>query len=112
MQRHQNVRVCIIGAGPSGTTAGKNLLQAGLRNFVIYEKSDQVGGNWVFTSNTSHSSVYETTHVISSKTLSQYDDFPMPEDYPDYPSHRQMLAYFQDYAQHFGVCRTSASTPR
>ncbi len=34
---------------------------------------------------------------------SHYDDFPMPADYPDYPSHRQMLAYFQDYAQHFGV---------
>ena len=49
MQQNFDARVCIIGAGPSGITAGKNLLQAGVRNFVIYEKSDQVGGNWVFT---------------------------------------------------------------
>ena len=27
----------------------------------------------------------------------------MPEHYPDYPSQAQLLAYFQDYAHHFGV---------
>jgi hypothetical protein len=27
----------------------------------------------------------------------------MPAEYPDYPSHTQMLAYFQSYAKHFGV---------
>jgi len=103
MNRTKNARVCIIGAGPSGITAGKNLIQAGITNFVIYEKNDQVGGNWVFNDKTSHSSVYETTHLISSRTYSEYFDYPMPADYPDYPSHTQMLAYFQGYAEHFGV---------
>jgi cation diffusion facilitator CzcD-associated flavoprotein CzcO len=27
----------------------------------------------------------------------------MPADYPDFPSHRQLLAYFQGYAAHFGL---------
>ncbi|MCA9909655.1 MAG: NAD(P)-binding domain-containing protein [Anaerolineae bacterium] len=103
MKRDTTARVCVIGAGPSGITAAKNLLQAGLRNVVVYERGDQVGGNWVFSPRLSHSSVYETTHIISSKTLSQYDDYPLPDDYPDYPSHKQMLAYFQGYAEHFGV---------
>lgn len=103
MKRDLSARVCVIGAGPSGITAIKNLLQAGLSNIVCYEKQDQVGGNWVFSPRLSHSSVYETTHVISSKFLSQYEDYPMPDDYPDYPSHKQMLDYFQGYAQHFGV---------
>lgn len=103
MIRNTEARVCVIGAGPSGITAGKNLLQAGLRNIVIYEKNDQVGGNWVFSPRLSHSSVFETTHIISSKTLSEYEDFPMPDDYPDYPSHKQLLDYFQNYARHFGV---------
>lgn len=33
--------------------------------------------------------------------MSQFSDFPMPEDYPDYPSHAQVLAYFQAYARQF-----------
>jgi len=103
MQRGLAARVCIIGAGPSGITAAKNLLQVGIKNLVVYEKGDQVGGNWVYSPQPSHSSVYETTHIISSKALSQYADYPMPADYPDYPSHQQVLAYFQGYAQHFGV---------
>jgi hypothetical protein len=103
MIRNRDARVCVIGAGPSGITAAKNLLQVGIRNLVVYERQDQVGGNWIFSPRLSHSSVYETTHIISSKRLSQYDDFPMPADYPDYPSHKQLLAYFQDYARHFGL---------
>jgi hypothetical protein len=79
------------------------LLQAGLHNIAIYEKGDQVGGNWIYSPRLSHSSVFDTTHIISSKTLSQYEDYPMPDDYPDYPSHKQLLAYFQGYAAHFGV---------
>lgn len=95
-------RVCVIGAGPSGLAAAKNCLVAGLP-VVVFEKNDKVGGNWVFDSSTGHSSVYENTHIISSKAWSEYEDFPMPEDYPDYPSHRQVQAYFEAYARHFGV---------
>jgi hypothetical protein len=103
VNRTKQARVCVIGAGPSGITAAKNLLQVGLRNVVVYEKNEQVGGNWVYSPRLSHSSVFDTTHIISSKTLSQYDDYPMPAEYPDYPSHRQLLAYFQGYAEHFGI---------
>ena len=96
-------RICIIGAGPCGITAAKNLLQQGLTNFVVFEKNDKIGGNWVYSENNHHSSVYETTHLISSKRLSRYEDFRMPQDYPDYPSHSQVLRYFNEYADHFGV---------
>jgi len=96
------MNVCIIGAGPSGITAAKNCLQANI-DFTVFEKNDQVGGNWVFNAKTGHSSVYNNTHIISSKSLSQYEDYPMPDDYPDYPNHRQMQAYFSSYAEHFGI---------
>jgi Flavin-binding monooxygenase-like len=95
-------RVCVIGAGPSGIGAAKALLAAGL-DVVVYERNREVGGNWIFKPGPSHSSVFETTHIISSKTLSEYDGFPMPRDYPDYPGHAQLKAYFQSYAEHFGV---------
>src|SRR5215475_5966523 len=98
-------RVCVIGAGPSGITAAKNLLAAGFRRVVVYDRNAEVGGNWIYSPDPSHSSVFETTHIISSKRLSQYEDFPMPESYPDYPGHAELKAYFQSYARHFGVER-------
>ena len=33
----------------------------------------------------------------------EFEDYPMPADYPDFPSHRQLRAYFDSYAAHFGV---------
>ncbi|RUR12079.1 NAD(P)/FAD-dependent oxidoreductase [Legionella sp. km772] len=98
-----NPRVCIIGAGPSGLTAVKNLQEQGLTNITVFEKSKQIGGNWVYDEQNEHSSVYETTHIISSKRWSQFEDFPMPDDYSDYPSHRQLLTYFNAYAKHFDL---------
>ncbi|MFN0013713.1 MAG: flavin-containing monooxygenase [Saprospiraceae bacterium] len=97
------MKIAIIGAGCSGITAIKTLAEAGLHDVVCFEKNDRIGGNWVFTAGEGHSSVAETTFLISSKKMSQYSDFPMPDDYPDYPSHRQVLAYFEAYARHFGV---------
>jgi len=96
-------KICIIGAGPSGITAAKNLIQQGLTKFSVFEKNSNLGGNWIFDEENNHSSVYETTHIISSKRMSEYEDFPMPDDYPDYPSHRQLLKYFYDYVDHFNI---------
>ena len=76
-------KIAIIGAGCSGLAAIKILAENGLTDIVCFEKNDQAGGNWVYTASESHSSVCETTHIISSKWLSHYSDFPMPPDYPD-----------------------------
>lgn len=96
-------KVCVIGAGPCGLASAKNLLQQGLTDVSVFEKNNQLGGNWIYGDQNTHSSIYETTHIISSKRLSEFEDFPMPSSYPDYPSHRQILRYFNDYADHFGL---------
>jgi thioredoxin reductase len=98
-------RYCIIGAGSSGLTAAKNLKQLGIP-FDIFEREDGIGGNWYYGK--PHSSVCRSTHLISSKPLTKYRDFPMPADYPPYPSHEQVLAYFQSYARHFDLEREIA----
>ncbi len=98
-------RVCVIGAGPSGITALKSLLDQGL-DVVAFDRNQEVGGNWIFSEKQTHSSVFETTHIISSKTLSQYEDFPFEEFDPgvsDYPSHDELRRYFQAYARKFGL---------
>jgi len=91
---------CIVVAGSSGITAGKALKEAGIA-FDIIEREDEIGGNWYFGK--PNSSVYKSTHLISSKTMTCYTDFPMPKDYPDYPSHEQVCAYLRSYANHFGL---------
>ena len=98
-------RICVIGAGPCGLTAVKNLRAAGLRRIACYDESDAIGGNWVFRESTDRTCVYECTHIISSKALSGFDDYPMPADYPDFPSHRKLIAYFESYADHFDLRR-------
>lgn len=103
MNNYSSPRVAVIGAGPCGLAIAKNLLQQNISTFTVFEKNSRIGGNWIFDEANDHSSVYETTHLISSKRLSAYEDFPMPSEYPDYPSHRQLLAYFESYAQHFHV---------
>jgi len=94
-------RICVIGAGPCGLATVKNLLSVGLENVVCYDESDTIAGTWVFNENPDRTSVYDSTHTISSKGLSGFEDYPMPADYPDFPSHQQMRAYFENYATHF-----------
>lgn len=92
--------VAVIGAGPHGLSALKALLQVGLAADG-FERASDLGGNWNFGGPTSR--VYESTHLISSKPFTQFPDFPMPDDYPDYPNHRQVKQYFDRYAEHFGL---------
>lgn len=89
----------IIGAGPAGLTAAKNLLQLGIP-CEVFEREDDVGGNWYY--GTASSAVYQSTHLISSAKLTGFADFPMPPK-PDYPRHDAVLKYLRDYAQHFGL---------
>ncbi|HYO25543.1 MAG TPA: NAD(P)-binding domain-containing protein [Lacipirellulaceae bacterium] len=93
-------KFCIIGAGSSGLAAAKNFLAAGIP-FDCLERQDDVGGNWHYGSPAS--SVYASTHLISSKRLTEYTDFPMPEEWPEYPSHELALEYFRSYARRFGL---------
>jgi len=98
-------KIAVIGAGCSGLAVLKGLQDYGFRNIVCYEQNEEIGGNWLYKPEISHSSVFDTTHIISSKKMSEFRDYPMPEGYPDYPSHAQVLSYFNDYAEHFGLKR-------
>ncbi len=92
--------ICVIGAGSSGLAAIKNLRQ---RGFAVdcYERETDIGGAWNWRHD--RSPVYASAHLVSSKPLTQFPDFPMPDDWPDYLSHHQLLSYFRRYADHFGL---------
>ena len=93
-------RFCILGAGTSGLAVAKNFLAGGIP-FDCLEREDDIGGNWYFGSPAS--SVYASTHLISSKRLTEYTDFPMPDHYPEYPGWRLVFDYLRDYARTFGL---------
>ena len=48
------------------------------------------------------SSAYKSLHINTSRRAMAYATYPMPEDYPDYPSHSQIAEYFDDYVDRFG----------
>jgi len=85
----------VIGAGPVGLAVAKAFKDAGIAYDQVDADSD-VGGNWKH-------GVYRTAHIISSKHTTEYADFPMPKDYPDFPSWEQMLAYLKDYTAAFNL---------
>ena len=96
------LRACVIGAGSSGITVVKALRDAGVP-FDCFEKSDRVGGNWVFGNKNGMSSAYRGLHINTSRDRMQYSDFPMPRSYPDFPHHSQIAEYFERYVDHFGI---------
>ena len=93
----KNDKICVIGAGPGGLAFAKILKDRGFQ-YDQFEATDDVGGNWKH-------GVYETAHIISSKSVTEYKSFPMPADYPDFPSKNQMCSYFQAYAKHNDLYR-------
>lgn len=92
----------VIGAGISGLTATKMLVDYGVP-VTTFESSDRVGGNWAFGNPNGHSSAYVSLHIDTSKYQLSFKDFPMPESYPDFPHHTLIKAYLDDYADTFGL---------
>jgi cation diffusion facilitator CzcD-associated flavoprotein CzcO len=94
-------RACIIGAGSSGIAAAKALHERGIP-FDCFEKSDRVGGNWVFGNKNGMSAAYRDLFINTSRPRMEYADYPMPATYPDFPHHTHIAAYFDKYVEHFG----------
>jgi cation diffusion facilitator CzcD-associated flavoprotein CzcO len=69
-------RIAVIEAGPSGIAAAKECIQAGLGDgLVVFEKSDQVGGNWAYREKPSHRRFATRSHIRTS-SLSDRPDIP------------------------------------
>ncbi|MCU1387481.1 MAG: dimethylaniline monooxygenase [Ilumatobacteraceae bacterium] len=87
-------RYCIIGAGAAGLATLDNLLQDGF-DVDCFERNQTVGGHW--------QTDYESLHLITSRSISGFVGFPMPDSYPVYPSRDQMRDYLLDFATERGL---------
>lgn len=88
-------RHLILGAGFVGLGMAQALQAAGIAYDQV-DASEQIGGNW-------YHGVYQTAHIISSKKVTQFTHFPMPNDYPDFPSAAQMRDYLTAFADRFNL---------
>ena len=94
------VRVAIVGAGPAGLAAGRAMM-AHCVPFEIFEKHSEAGGVWDMKN--PGTPMYRNAHFISSKTKSGFAGFPMPDNFPDYPSNAQILSYIRAFAREKGL---------
>jgi dimethylaniline monooxygenase (N-oxide forming) len=90
-------RVVIIGAGPCGLVALKEMRESG-HDAILFERSATLGG--VFAS----AAVYPNLHLTISNWAMAFSDFPDPERLC-YPSAEEYLRYLQRYALQFDLER-------
>jgi dimethylaniline monooxygenase (N-oxide forming) len=86
------MKVGIIGAGLSGLVTAKTLLEYG-HEVIVFEKEKEVGGVWA---SSRHYPGMTTQNTRDTYALS---DFPMPSDYPEFPTGDQILKYLTAYAE-------------
>jgi dimethylaniline monooxygenase (N-oxide forming) len=94
--------VCIIGAGSSGVAAAKALKEKGVE-FDCFEIGSNIGGMWRYENDNGMSSAYRSLHIDTSRVNLGYSDFPIPDHYPDFLSHFEVIEYLEAYADRFGV---------
>ncbi len=93
-------KVCLIGAGTSGLAAARHLSAAGIP-FDCLERESDLGGNWNIDLPCSR--IFESTHLVSSKSLTEYTDHPMPDDWAEFPHQSLILDYINSYADRFNL---------
>ncbi len=102
MANKSAARFAIVGAGPSGLAGARNLSKYGIA-FDGFESAGEAGGLWNIDN--PRSTMYESAHLISSKTTTEFTEFPMPDATPDYPGHKVLRSYFAAFAAKFDLLK-------
>ncbi len=91
-------RVAIVGAGAGGLGLAIRLAQAGQHDFVLFEASDGVGGTW-------RSNTYPGAACDVPSHLYSYSFALKPNWTKTYANQPEILQYFEDCADRFGIRR-------
>eukprot|EP00930_Biecheleria_cincta_P097344 TRINITY_DN89067_c0_g1_i1.p1 TRINITY_DN89067_c0_g1~~TRINITY_DN89067_c0_g1_i1.p1 ORF type:complete len:677 (-),score=121.14 TRINITY_DN89067_c0_g1_i1:13-2043(-) len=91
---------CIIGAGHHGLRQALGFIKDGIKDFVVFDRLDKVGGAaWILNANPS--SKLQTELGVYHL---QYDpDFIVPRAMKTWPSRQDLLAHFDEVCTDFGI---------
>ncbi|KAL2243061.1 flavin-containing monooxygenase FMO GS-OX-like 9 [Sesamum indicum] len=112
-------KVCVIGAGPAGLVAARELRKEG-HSTVVLEQSHDVGGQWLYDPKVEeenplgkdrflkvHSSIYASLRLTSPREIMGFTDFPFVarkgRDMRRFPGHEELFLYLQDFCERFGL---------
>ena len=90
------MRIAIIGAGPGGLCMGKRLLDEGLSDFVVFEKSTGVGGTWNLNR-------YPGCECDVESALYSFSFEPKPDWSKPYATQPEILDYLRGVASKYGL---------
>jgi cation diffusion facilitator CzcD-associated flavoprotein CzcO len=91
-------RIAIIGAGMSGICTAARLRQAGIHDFVVYEKADEVGGTW-------RANTYPGLNCDVPSRYYSYTFAPNPDWTRVFPPGEEIRAYLRGVAVDLGIQR-------
>jgi len=91
-----DLRFIVIGAGMSGVLTAIRLREAGLDDYVVYEKADRLGGTW-------RENTYPGIACDVPSHFYSYSFAPNPEWSHRFAPGAEIQAYFEDVARRYGV---------
>ncbi|KAF1851377.1 FAD/NAD(P)-binding domain-containing protein [Cucurbitaria berberidis CBS 394.84] len=97
----ERTTVAVVGLGPAGLVALKNLTEEGF-DVIAFDRNSYVGGLWQYT-NKDQTSVMDSTIVNISKERGCFTDFPYPEGISSYPTAAQVHQYLVSFLKHFNL---------
>ena len=86
----------VIGTGPCGIAMVRCLSKMKIP-FQAFEYHDAVGGIW--NNDNPLSTVYESAHLISSKKMTEFAEYPFKEEVADFPHNKVLKDYFLSYSE-------------
>ena len=96
MPSEHTLRIAIIGAGPAGIAAGKELLDKGFSNFTVFDALDAPGGTWRL-----HNYPGLACDVWAHSYTFSYA--PNPDWSESFVGHAEIQAYLARCASDFGL---------
>ena len=96
--------VAIIGAGVSGLVTAKICLEESTHECTItvtvFEQTSHIGGLWRFRTEVEPGigSCMAFTIVNSSKEMTAFSDFPVPESYPNFMHNKWMVSIIANFS--------------